>query len=73
MKRDYIITFENDEEIQAVKKLIEEMRAEEKRKERHQYHKHCISSCIAHSIGELGLEETKRIVRELNRELRELK
>ena len=72
MKRDYLITFENDEEIQAVKKLIEEMRAEEKRKERHQYHKHCISSCIAASIGELGLEETKRIVRELNRELREL-
>ena len=73
MKRDYLISFENDEEIQAVKKLIEEMRAEEKRKERHQYHKHCISSCITHSIGELGLEETKRIVRELNRELRELK
>ena len=73
MKKDYIITFENDEEIQAVKKLIEEMRAEEKRKERRQYHKHCISSCIAGSIGELGLEETKRIIRELNKELRELK
>lgn len=73
MKRDYLITFENDEEIQAVKKLIEEMRANEKRKGRIQYHKHCIGSCIADSIGELGLEETKRIVRELNRELRELK
>ena len=73
MKRDYLISFENDEEIQAVKKLIEEMRANEKRKERIQYHKHCISSCIAGCLGELGLEETKRIVRELSRELRELK
>ena len=71
--KDYIVSFENDEEIQAVKKLIEEMRANEKRKERIRYHKHCISSCIAGSMDELGLEETKRIVRELNRELRELK
>ena len=73
MKRDYLISFENDEEIQAVKKLIEEMRANEKRKERIQYHKHCISSCIVGCLGELGLEETKRIVRELNKELRDLK
>lgn len=73
MRRDYIVSFENDEEIQAVKKLIEEMRAEEKRKERIQFHKHCISSCIAHSVGELGLEETKRVIRELSKELRELK
>ena len=73
MRREYFFSFENDEEIQAVKKLIEEMRANEKRKEKIQHHKECIRSCIASSIGDLGIEETKRIVRELNRELRELK
>lgn len=71
--KDYIVSFENDEEIQAVKKLIEEMRAEEKRKGKIRFHKNCINSCISASISELGLEETKKIVRELNRELRELK
>lgn len=69
----YLLTLENPEELLAIQKLLEEMRAEEELKKRIQFHKHSISSCIAAAVGELGLDETKRIVRELNRELRELK
>lgn len=69
----HLVKPETREEILAVNDLLLKMREENARKERIQFHKNSISFEIADSIGELGLEETKRIVRELNKELRELK
>lgn len=69
----YVIKPETEKEILAVNDLLIKMREEEYHKERVQFHKNSISFEIADAIGELGLEEVKRIVRELNKELRELK
>ncbi len=69
----HLIRPETREEILAVNDLLLKMREENARKERIQFHKNSIASQIADAIGELGLEEVKRIVRELNKELRELK
>lgn len=64
---------ETTEEILAVNALLLKMREEQQRKELIQKHKTAISFEIADSVSTIGLEETKRIVRELNRELRDMK
>lgn len=69
----YVMKPENEKEILAVNDLLIKMREEAARKERIQFYKNSISFEIATAIGELGLEQTKRIVRELNKELRDLK
>lgn len=69
----YIMKPENEEEILAVNDLLIKMREDAARKEKIQFHKNSISFEIAAAIGELGLGETKRIVRALNKELRDLK
>lgn len=73
MSNLYAIQPENEKEILAVNDLLLKMREEEQRKERIQFHKNSISFEIADAIGELGLVTTKQIVRELNKELRNLK
>lgn len=68
----YVIRPETAEEILAVNELLLKMR-EEKKKEMIQKCKTAISFQIDDSISIIGLAETKRIVRELARELREYK
>ena len=68
----YVITPETKEEILAVNDLLLKMREERQRQEQIQKCKNTISLHIADSVSTIGLEETKRIIRELNRELREL-
>ena len=70
-KKDYTINITADEFL-AVSELITKMREEQMRKEIITKCKMAISFEISDSISKIGLEETKRIVRELNRELREL-
>lgn len=72
-KNLWVLEPESTEEIQAVNELLLNMREKQQREERIQFHKHSISSCVADAIGELGLGLAKRIVREINRELRDLK
>jgi hypothetical protein len=69
-KKDYTINITADEFL-AVSELITKMREEQMRKEIITKCKKAIGFKIFDSINEIGLEETKRIVRELNRELRE--
>ena len=59
-----------NDEVEAMLLLLEDIRAK-KEKERHiKAAKMSISFEISNAVSEIGLEETKRIVRELNRELR---
>ena len=64
-------TPETEEEIQAVNDLLEKMRKEKAHEEKVQFYKKSIRYEIARAMGELGLEETKKIVRLLSAELRE--
>lgn len=62
----------NEEEIQAVKELLVKMRVERRREEAKLAYKNKIQNEINLAIANIGLEDTKRIVRELARELREM-
>lgn len=65
----YILT---DDEAEACMALLRDI-WEKKRKEKMiQTVKTSISFEVSDAISKIGLEETKRIVREINRELREL-
>lgn len=68
-KKDYTINITANEFL-AVSELIAKMREEQTRKETIAKCKMAISFEISDSIDKIGLEETKRIIRELNRELR---
>lgn len=64
------------EEILAINDLLKKMREEKQKREleaKIQKCKSSISFSVSDSISIIGLEETKRIIRELNRELREFK
>lgn len=61
-----------DDEIEACKLLLEDIRARKERDRLINKAKMSISFEISNAISEIGLETTKNIVRELNRELREL-
>lgn len=65
-------TLANDE-VEALKLLLEDIRARKARQRLILKAKMSISCEIANAISEIGLEETKTIVRELNRELRQQK
>lgn len=67
--KGYLLT---EEETEACLAIIKKMREERAKQAAIQKCKHAISSQIADSISTIGLEETKKIVRELNREIREL-
>lgn len=60
------------DEVAACMELVQKMREEKAREEKIQKTKNEISFVIAAAIPEIGIEEVKKIVRELNRELREL-
>ena len=64
--------FVTEEEAQAVKELIAKMRLEREREEAKQAYKDKIQKDILMAVENIGLEDTKHIVRELARELREL-
>jgi hypothetical protein len=71
--RKYKCTFIlTEDEKKACIELIQKMEAEKEKEEKLQKTKNEISFAIAAAIPEIGIEEVKRIVRELNRELREL-
>ena len=73
MSNLYVISPETAEEILAVNDLLLKMREENQKKELIQKCKTAISFQIGDSISTIGLAETKKIVRELARELREYK
>ena len=60
------------DEVEACKLLLEDIRARKERDRLINKAKMSISFEISNAISEIGLETTKNIVRELNRELREL-
>lgn len=62
-----------DSEIETkIDKIIKDHMLEKEIERKRKIQKHEISFAISHCISEIGLEETKKIVREINRELREL-
>lgn len=71
--RKYKCTFIlTEDEKRACIELIQKMEAEEERKQKLQKAKNEISFTIAASIPEIGLEETRKIVNDLYRELKEV-
>ena len=58
------------DEAEAMLLLLEDIRARKERERQIQKAKMAISFEISNAVSEICLEETKRIVRELNRELR---
>lgn len=65
----YLLT---SDEVEACKLLLEDIRARKERDRLIQKAKTSISFEISDAIDKIGLEETKRIVREINKALREL-
>ena len=61
-----------DDEAEACMTLLQDIWQRKRQKKLIQKAKTSISFEISNAISEIGLEETKRIVRELNRELREM-
>ena len=59
-----------NDEVEAMRLLLEDIRARKERERQIKKAKMAISFEISNAVSEIGLEETKRIVRELNRELR---
>lgn len=69
----FFIMPKTKEEALAVNELLSKMREQRLKEEQRQKAKMAISFEISNAIAEIGLPEVKNIVRELNRELRELK
>ena len=65
--KSYILT---SKESEALETLLKKMREEEAREQAIKKAKMTISFEVSHAISEIGLEETKRIVREISRELK---
>ena len=59
------------EEVDACKEVIEKMRAERLHQAKIEMTKYHFEEDIAVAIKNIGLDETKRILRELNRKLRD--
>lgn len=62
-----------DDEVEACRLLLEDIRARKERDRLIRKAKMSISFEISNAISEIGLATTKNILRELNRELREMK
>ena len=58
------------EEFEVVQDTLKKMRAEKARQQAIQGHDQCIREVIAETIDAIGLEETKRIIRAINSDLR---
>ena len=59
-----------DDECEALHERLMEIREKKRQERQRQACKNAISILIEDAINTVGLDETKRIVRELNRELR---
>ena len=64
------ITNISQEEYLSCMELIEKMRAEKRRQEKIEEMKKVLSEVVYASINVIGSDETKRIIREINKELR---
>lgn len=62
---------QNKEEALAINKLLTKMRKERERKEKISFFENLIRADIDAAIDEIGLEQTKILLRSFNRELRE--
>jgi len=69
----YVVMPEDAEEVRLMNEVILKHREEKIHTELVEKHTQNISFAISHSITELGLAETKTIVRTLERELRNFK
>ena len=58
------------EEAEACLELVQKMRAERERERAITIHHQQIEDLVAITINAIGLEETKRIIRDINRNLR---
>lgn len=61
---------QTDEEIKAVEELLTKMREERRREEAIQQNTEHLENIVMATIEAIGLEETKRIIRNINRSLR---
>lgn len=61
---------QTDEEIKAVEELLTKMREERRKKEDIQRYTGRFKNVTMDSIDAIGLEETKRIIRSINKSLR---
>lgn len=61
---------QTDEEIKAVEELLTKMREERRKKEDIQRYTGRFKNVTMESIDAIGLEETKRIIRSINKSLR---
>ncbi len=59
-----------NEEISACEKLIKEMRAERIKQEKYKKNKEYLEEVIVAMIDSIGIDDTKRIIRDINRTLR---
>lgn len=66
----YFVEPENAEEVKLANEVILKLREDKLRAEHRQKCKMAISFAISDVISQIGLAETKNIVKELNRELR---
>lgn len=63
----YLLT---EEEIKAVEELLTKMREERRKEEAIRQNTEYLENIVMATIDAIGLEETKRIVRDINRNLR---
>lgn len=59
------------EEVDAIFNLVEEMKAKRKHEQKYQENRQYLRDCVISTIDCIGLEDTKKIIREINRDLRE--
>lgn len=59
------------EEADAIFNLVEEMKAKRKHEQKYQENRQYLRDCVISTIDCIGLEDTKKIIREINRDLRE--
>ena len=60
-----------EEEADAIFNLVEEMKAKRKHEQKYQENRQYLRDCVISTIDCIGLEDTKKIIREINRDLRE--
>ena len=62
---------QTDEEIKAVEELLTKMREERRKEEIIRQNAEHLENVVMSTIDAIGLEETKRIIRNINRNLRD--
>lgn len=59
------------EEADVILNLVEEMKAKREHEQKYQVNRQYLRDCVISTIDCIGLEDTKKIIREINRDLRE--